>query len=255
MNQAGVKRKRAGKGQEVVPNKKQKTAPKRNVSNISDSEEESTSEEEESEEESSEDEEPLTAPRRNKAGEFLFQDHPKFRPNLSPEELFRLGSFGGTYWRPIYSTVTNTNYKNVHKQYPENWFKGLEKKGKNWLTLPWNRYDKSVNKYRVQVGSTLEAWEEKAWISEHNPYGWVHWYCDFFLGKRGPDDARQIKRWSGLASKNGRFRKWLMTLIINKNGEWNAHRISPKIRQTLQHWAYRLTKKDFETEKKKRGLV
>ena len=30
-----------------------------------------------------------------------------FKPNLSPRQMFKLGSFGGTYWRPIYSNITN----------------------------------------------------------------------------------------------------------------------------------------------------
>ena len=25
-----------------------------------------------------------------------------FKPNLTPKKMFELGSFGGTYWRPIY---------------------------------------------------------------------------------------------------------------------------------------------------------
>ena len=52
------------------------------------------------------------APRKNKYGEIIFKDFPEFRPNLTPKEIFELGSFGGTYWRPIYSSVTNKNYKN-----------------------------------------------------------------------------------------------------------------------------------------------
>ena len=27
-----------------------------------------------------------------------FDDYPDFTPNLTPEKIFRLGSFGGTYW-------------------------------------------------------------------------------------------------------------------------------------------------------------
>lgn len=42
-------------------------------------------------------------PNRNKNGEFVFPDYPTFRPNLSPEEILRAGSFGGTYFRPIKS--------------------------------------------------------------------------------------------------------------------------------------------------------
>ena len=37
------------------------------------------------------------------SGEIFFSDHPEFRPNLSPRQIFKLGSFGGTYWRPIKS--------------------------------------------------------------------------------------------------------------------------------------------------------
>lgn len=37
-------------------------------------------------------------PRKNKYGEVVFKDAPEFRPNLTPQEIFRMGSFGGTYW-------------------------------------------------------------------------------------------------------------------------------------------------------------
>jgi len=57
---------------------------------------------------------------------------------------------------------------------------------------------------------------------------------------------------SKLTGEKGRFRNHLITLIINKNGDFNDKTISPKIRQTLQHWGYRLTKKDFEKELKNR---
>ena len=52
------------------------------------------------------------APRKNKHGEIVFKGFPEFRPNLTPKEIFSLGSFGGTYWRPIYSEITNKSYKN-----------------------------------------------------------------------------------------------------------------------------------------------
>ena len=34
--------------------------------------------------------------------------------------------------------------------------------------------------------------------------------------------------------------------------KWNDPSISPAMRQTLQHWAYKLTKKDFIEELKSR---
>ena len=190
-------------------------------------------------------------PIRNNKNEFIFKEFPNFKPNLSPKEIFQLGSFGGTYWRPIYSSITNKNYKNIHLQsnYPDDWWYSNPKfDNKNFLTNSWDNYDVTINRYGVKVGQTLEAWEEKNWITKFHPYGWVQWYCDFFIGKRSIDDKRQIKRWLGLASERGRFRKWLITIILKKKSKWDDETISPKIRQTLQHWAYQLTKLDFKKE-------
>lgn len=185
----------------------------------------------------------MTEPSRKKNGEIIFKDYPYFCPNLTPREIFEMGSFGGTYWRPICSSVTGKCYKNVYKQYPKSWWKNIPE---NFLILDWNDYDTSINKYGVKVGTTLEDWESKGWITEYNPYGWVHWYCDFYLGKRGPDDERQINRWQQTAGQNSRFRKWLVRLIVQKHGKWNDYSISPKIRQTLQHWGVYLTKEMFD---------
>lgn len=188
-------------------------------------------------------------PKKNSNGEILFSDFPDFKPNLTPKEIFELGSFGGTYWRPIYSKVTNKNHKNKHLKYPKSWWVNVPD---NLLTTPWNKYDTNLNKYKVKVGTTLEVWESKGWITKSHPYGWVEWYCDFYNGKRCDDDERQIKRWSQTAGSQSRFRKWLITQIIKKNSKYNDFDISPKIRQTLQHWGYQLTKKDFNKEVKSR---
>ena len=48
-------------------------------------------------------------PKKNKYGEIVFKEYPDFRPNLTPKEIFKLGSFGGTYWRPIFSSVTKAS--------------------------------------------------------------------------------------------------------------------------------------------------
>ncbi len=182
-------------------------------------------------------------------GSYRFKDYPEFRPNLSPREIFKLGSFGGTYWRPIYSTIKRKHIKNQHLKYPKSWWKGIPS---NYLTNDWNNYNKSINKYNKKVGTTLEYWEKKKWITKYHPYGWIEWYCDFFQGKRCPDDKRQIARWNGIAGPNGRFRKWLVTLIIKNNSVYDNFTISPAIRQTLQHWAYKLTKSDYNRELKNR---
>ena len=163
--------------------------------------------------------------------------------NLTPYQIFALGSFGGTYWRPIKSNVTGKSYKNKHTKYK--WAKKLNNKV---LTSTW--YDKNINNYKVKVGSTLEQWEEKKWITKYDPYGWVQWYCNYYEGRRCPDDARQIMRWNRIAGPNGRFRLWLITMIIKKNGKWNDNNISPTIRPTLQHWGYKLTKSHLDSYKK-----
>jgi len=186
---------------------------------------------------------------RNRNKKIYFSDYPDFKPNLTPKEIFELGSFGGTYWRPIKSKFFKNTLRNRHKRYPRYWWNKLPD---DWLFTPYKEYDKSINKYGVKVGTTLKFWESKGWINKSHPYGWVDWYCDFYEGKRSEDDERQIKRWKGVAGINGRFMKHLVTLILKKNKKWNDISVSPKIRQTLQHWGYKLTRQDFLNELKKR---
>lgn len=177
-----------------------------------------------------------------------FKDYPDFKPNLSPKQIFELGSFGGTYWRPITSSITNKKYKNQHLEFPNKWWNNIP--SSNLISC---KYNKNINNYNVKVGTSLTFWEDKEWIISQDPYGWIQWYCRFYLGRRTKDDIRQIKRWKAIASENGRFRKWLITLILKKNGKWNDKLISPKIRQTLQHWGYKLTEKDFMKEVENRN--
>ena len=55
----------------------------------------------------------------------LSKEYPEFLPNLTPRQIFKLGSFGGTYWRPIKSSITNKKCENVHKKYPDSWWKNI----------------------------------------------------------------------------------------------------------------------------------
>ena len=182
-------------------------------------------------------------PRKNKKGELVFYDYPQFIPNLTPKEMFQRGSFGGTYWRPIYSSVTGEYYENMHLIYPKSWWKGLED---SFLVTPFDQYDKSVNTYKVKVGSTLQEWEEKQWIRPSHPYGWVQWYCSFYRGERSEDDEWQIQRWIRTAGPKSRFRLALINEIKRKNTTYNDFSISPARRQTLQHWGYVLTHHDMK---------
>jgi hypothetical protein len=172
-----------------------------------------------------------------------FKDYPEFKPNLTPRQIFQLGSFGGTYWRPIYSQVTKKSYKNQHLEFPKSWWKGISED-----KLSSCECNKELNKYKVVSGTSLQAWEESGWMNKQDPYGWVQWYCRFFNGRRSDDDERQIKRWLSFTGSNGRFRKRLIGMIKKKNAKYDDYTISPVIRQGLQQWAYRLTKQDYENE-------
>ena len=179
-------------------------------------------------------------PKRKRDGTIIFKDFPSFTPNLTPREIFILGSFGGTYWRPIYSKVTKKNYKNKHKEFPKAWWKSIPNE-----MLTSDTCNKRLNRYGVVSGSSLSFWESKGWIKAQDPYGWVQWYCRFYKGRRTDDDERQIKRWENFAGPNGRFRKSLINQIKKKKSTYDDESISPKIRQGLQQWAYELSKKDF----------
>lgn len=166
-----------------------------------------------------------------------------FRPNLTPRQIFLLGSFGGTYWRPIESSITNEKYSNRHKKFEEfGWWNNIPEA---YLTTEWNSYDKSINKYKVRCGSTLIEWENSGWINEQDPYGWVEWYCNFYNGRRGDDDERQIKRWLSFCGPNGRFKRRLINMINKKNTTYDDFTISPVIRQSMQHWGYQLCETDI----------
>ena len=173
-----------------------------------------------------------------------FKDYPEFKPNLSPHEILKMGAFGGTYFRPIYSSVTKKHYKSedVIEEYPKSWFKGIDIE--KMVISP--KYDKKINKYGVKCGSDLEDWEKSGWMDKQDPYGWFQWYCRFYMGRRTDDDKRQIKRWLALTGPKGRFKNRLLNMIKKKDGKYDDESISPVIRQTLLHWGYQITPGDLK---------
>jgi len=158
------------------------------------------------------------------------------------------GSFGGSYFRPIYSSVTKQKYgEEVWKELPKDWLEGLNIRTQ--VACPV--YDAKVNKYKAKCGASLEEWESSGWMDKQDPYGWFQWYCRFYQGRRTEDDERQIGRWSRCAGEKGRWKNNLISKIVKAGCGFDNYGVSPVVRQTLQHWAYALTKEDFDQTKGK----
>ncbi|GJN93406.1 hypothetical protein Rhopal_006461-T1 [Rhodotorula paludigena] len=162
----------------------------------------------------------LTAPmpeRDAATRDFIFEDWPEFRPNLSPEEIIRQGAFDGGFFRPVKSQKSKRELHEDWTDFPSEWYAGLDTS--LYLTRPDGLED-SVNKWQAHMGQPYEAWEKNGWLRH---------------------DARQVQRWKGVAGETGRFRRMLYGQY-RKRGvhfvEPDEEDVSPGIRQTLNHWAY-----------------
>ncbi|XP_041112110.1 uncharacterized protein zgc:113208 [Polyodon spathula] len=181
-------------------------------------------------------------PVKNKKGELVFEDFPTFRPNMTPMEVLQAGSFGGTYFRPIHSSITKEKYSGVWKELPADWLEGLDIPQQ----VASEVYREAVNTYKVKCGGSLEMWESSGWIVPQDTYGWFQWYCRFYQGRRTADDSRQVGRWERCAGVKGRWRNNLITKVLRSGCGFDNHTVSPVVRQTLQHWGYRLTQEDYQ---------
>jgi hypothetical protein len=185
--------------------------------------------------------------------------YPEFKPNLTPKQIFELGSFHdqGGYWRDIKSIFFKEELKDTWKKYTKKG-KCLEGVDIDLLVTPKSAKTKKskieLNRYNKKAGTSLEYWHQQNWIEKQDPYGWVQWYCEFYDGRRSIDDDRQIKRWINFTgiNLNGKIGRWkinLMNKILDANSTYDDDKISPTIRQSLQHWGYKLTEKDFNKYK------
>ena len=86
-----------------------------------------------------------------------------------------------------------------------------------------------MNLFGVRASKPLSYWIEKGWIHEDDPRGWFQWYCRYYMGRRGADDERQIKRWKAMTRHIAQLTKHC------KKGDVTCR---PKQRQALLHWAY-----------------
>ena len=73
----------------------------------------------------------------------------------------------------------------------------------------------------------------------------------FYYSRRTDDDERQIGRWKNCCGPKGRWKGNLVGKIARAGVAYNNNAISPVVRQTLQHWGYRLTEKDYNEGKKR----
>ena len=140
-----------------------------------------------------------------------------------------------TYCRDIYSGINGKWYRKSWKQFGE--LKNIDQK-----YYCSNYYDVSANKYGVLCRTSLGFWENKGWINHVDPYGWLQWYCRYWLGRKSFDDKRQINRRKGIVSS---FKSKLIKMIKDVNGRIDDYSISPKIRQVLLHWGYELVESDL----------
>lgn len=134
---------------------------------------------------------------------------PEFRPDLTPKEMLALGVFAGKY-------MTDCS-----DEFPVDWFREAK--------LSPERQDPKLNFFGVHASKPLSYWRAKGWIHPEDPRGWFQWYCRYFMGRRMPDDLRQIKRWKAMQRHVSQLRKHC------RPGDLSCRR---RQRQALLHWAY-----------------
>lgn len=153
-----------------------------------------------------------------------------FTPSFTPSEMLKMGVFGGLYLNSI-------AYK-----YPPSWFKDAK--------LSKDKSNPSLNYYGVGASMSLKDWQDHGWITEHDPRGWFEWYCNYYLGRRIPEeDKRQIGRWYRTVSRHSKE--------IDLNCKLEDKLCRPVQRQALLHWAWDSTSKPLYrmTDKDKNNLL
>ena len=137
---------------------------------------------------------------------------PTFNPDLTTKQMLELGVFGGVYMRDSV------------KEFPKDWFAKAKFQKKDLQV-----HDPALNFFGVNASQPLSVWREKGWIYEEDPRGWFQWYCRYYMGRRCPDDERQIKRWKAIGRHIAQ---------VKKNCRAGDTTCRPKQRQAILHWAY-----------------
>ena len=155
----------------------------------------------------------------------------EFYPILTPTEMLQEGIFGGSYF-------------GVEKlQGDQDYLPLFESLGDIDPSLYLgNKYRPKLNKFKVRSGMPYEYWRDMNWMHEDDPYGWLEWYCKYYMGRRHPDDDRQIRRWQDFCGVNGRWRHNIYKKI-HESGDWT---IGKRVQQSLLHWGYAVNEEDYE---------
>ncbi len=136
----------------------------------------------------------------------------EFRPELTPKEMLELGVFGGRYMR------------DCRKEFPSSWFAKAKLHPEGL-----KGHSAGINFFGVDASQPLSVWRKKGWMNKEDPRGWFQWYCRYYMGRRGEDDARQIRRWKAIKRH---------VIQIKKNCRKGDFNCRPKQRQAVLHWAY-----------------
>jgi hypothetical protein len=123
--------------------------------------------------------------------------------------MLELGVFGGKYM------------SDCTAEFPVDWFEKAR--------LCSEIHDPELNLFGVNASQSLAEWRRKGWIYKEDPRGWFQWYCRYYMGRRCPDDERQIKRWKSMRRHIGQITKNCRPLDLD---------CRPRQRQALLHWAY-----------------
>ena len=135
--------------------------------------------------------------------------HPDFLPELTPMQMLEMGVFGGKYMTDC-----------IH-EFPQSWFRNAR--------LCPERHDPALNFFGINASQPLSAWRAKGWIYPEDPRGWFQWYCRYYIGRRCPDDERQIGRWKAMKRHIAQIRKYC------RPGDPLCR---PRQRQALLNWSY-----------------
>lgn len=134
----------------------------------------------------------------------------RFEPSLTPEQMLRLGVFGGKYMT------------DCRDEFPDGWYAHAK--------LYHEEHLPELNYFGVNASLPLSEWRRRGWIHPDDPRGWFQWYCRYWMGRRMPgEDEWHIGRWLSFRRHAGQ---------VQRNCPPRAEDCRPKQRQALMNWAY-----------------